>query len=118
MRNINLFNKYASEILIKLYESFPQEVKIIVSEDEFPDEEAFNIYVFTIKWLQKEGFIRYEKEGLGGVFTGICLSSKGLKALKKYPVSLNEEKPVGSLLKEALKEGSKVMINKLLEEIL
>jgi DNA-binding PadR family transcriptional regulator len=118
MRNVELFNKYAGELFVKLYEVFPQEVTLRLDIEEFPDDEAMNIYYYTVKFLAREGFITYEKEGVGPFFQGVVLTPKGLKALKKIPSSLQEEKPIISAIKSALKEGSKVLLGKLIEELL
>ncbi len=118
MRNIELFNRYTAEILIRLYEVFPQEVVLRIELEEFPDDEAMNIYYYTVKFLQKEGFITYEKEGPGPYFQGVVLTSKGLKALKRVPESIKEERPFVMALKSVLKEGSKVLLSKLIEELL
>ncbi len=58
------------------------------------------------------------RNAVGPVFHGVVLTSKGLKALKKIPSSVQEEKPVLSAIKSALKEGSKVSLGKLIEELL
>ncbi len=80
--------------------------------------ELFNRYTATVKFLQKEGFITYEKEVMGPCFQGVRLTSKGLKALKRVPESLKEEKPFIMALKSVLQESSKVLLSKLIEELL
>jgi len=120
MENIEKFDKCTAEILVLLYKSFPIVVDIRIEEDypEYDNSNDSKIFHSTIKFLNEEKFIRYEKAVYGG-YIGVVLTSKGLAALRlPMPDILDDKETIGSKIKSILNEGSKEGIKTLIRVLI
>jgi hypothetical protein len=121
-RNIELFNRVAGVVLLRLYESFPARIVLdpqdlgTVATDGFTtdEEEVFQVLMegceAAIEFLGEEGFLSYTPDRGGGnrpVFSSARLTMKGL-AIMGTPSVIVGEKPesLGGQLKSALDEGA------------
>jgi hypothetical protein len=91
-------------------------VDIRIEEDypEYYNSNDSKIFHSTIKFLNEEKFIRYEKAVYGG-YISVVLTSKGLAALR-LPMSdiLDDKETIGSKIKSIVNEGSKEGIKTLI----
>ncbi|OAD19816.1 hypothetical protein THIOM_004522 [Candidatus Thiomargarita nelsonii] len=86
-----------------LYKAFPIETEVIVDElGENLDEETTDNYFATIRFLQREGFIHYQKLHYSA-FKGVVLTAKGLKILDTMADALADEKARGAVIREVIK---------------
>jgi hypothetical protein len=76
------FNQCAALLFRRLYEEFPQELDIAVDDIATVtlSEEMMDNYLATIRFWQREGFIRYQAVEFD-VFCRMVLTIKGLKLL-------------------------------------
>jgi hypothetical protein len=110
------FDQCAALVLTLLYKAFPMETDIVVDDllaDPF-DEELTDNYFATIRFLQREGFIRYQEFDFG-TFRSVVLTAKGLKVLDTFPDkseetiaqqisnALQDNKAVGNVIRELIK---------------
>jgi len=105
--NIVEFNAIAGLAFAQLYKEFPARVDISreaiadamgISSDLLPSGRSFSqILVFTLSWLQDEGYISPLNVATYASWQKLVLSEKGLRALNAVPPSLGE--PVGSHLR-------------------
>ena len=145
MRNIELFDIYASYLFNKLYEMFPlcvtiesvdKEVALIdeTFEEEFrklniqiEQEQKNIIFSETILWLTNNGFIDYKssypdtKRPAAPMpyqyFMCITLTIKGLNLLTSpKPKSINKHKKLGEEIVEKVKHGSLIEAGKMITE--
>lgn len=105
MRNLDLFNCAALEIMHTSLEKFPNIVSVdpndiaarvkdyfIENEESDLDSQAlFHTCHATIKWLNQEGFIIIEQTFISGKCR-IVLTPKGLNALNSVPTFADSEK--------------------------
>ncbi|WP_102385068.1 hypothetical protein BCU19_15045 [Vibrio cyclitrophicus] len=105
MRNLDIFNSAALEIMHTSLENFPnfisvdpnvigKRVKDYFSDDEsndLTDKSLFHTCHATIKWLNQEHFIVIQHENLAGVCR-LTLTQKGLNALNSVPKFADGEK--------------------------
>ena len=104
-RNIELFDRIVALTLVRLYESFPNPVDLnatglgyeIAESIAAEEEEAFRIMTETaensVRFLVKEGFIRYDEraESLDeSIFHGTTLTLRGFTLLGSTPATINE----------------------------
>jgi hypothetical protein len=115
MTNIERFNKCVAEILALLYESFPIGFDIEINDyPEYDNSDDSKIFNSTIRFLNDENFIRYEKSVYGG-YIGVVLTSKGLtKLTSAIPDILDDKETIGSKIKSILNEGNKEAIRTLI----
>ena len=105
--NIKQFNEYAERIFAKLYESFPNERAIMVSDavganipyDQIPNYREWppewHTARATIWWLLDEGYFKGRKSQVGAF--PVVLSSLAWNTLN-LPSSLNPRRTWGELL--------------------
>jgi len=76
------FDQCAALVFNLLYKVFPIEIDVVVDEllVKSYNEDKIDNYLATIRFLQREGFIRYQ-EFYYNVFNGTVLTAKGLKVL-------------------------------------
>ncbi|KFI09466.1 hypothetical protein F0223_25330 [Vibrio coralliilyticus] len=106
MRNIEIFEAYSGHLLARLYEHFPLRININAYDIAFDldddlwsqsQEEQNNgthkynrhkspigLSKATIEWLSMSGLIFYESSS-GSDFKNVCLTPKGLEAIKAAP---------------------------------
>lgn len=105
MRNLDIFNCAALEIMHTSLEKFPNIVSlnpkdiaarvrdyfIKNEENDLDSQSLFHTCHATIKWLNQEGFIIIEKEFQSGECR-IVLTQKGLNTLNSVPTFADSEK--------------------------
>ena len=121
-RNIELFNRVAGVVLLRLYESFPARIDLDpqrLGSDAAAgyvkdDEELFNLLIgdceSAIEFLAEEGFLTHAPHrGLDrrAPFPMARLTMKGL-AIMGMPSAISGEKPasLGGQLRSALDQGA------------
>ncbi|BCX79245.1 hypothetical protein [Campylobacter sp. 19-13652] len=117
--NIEKFDYYAGVILARLYEAFPFEIDLdtqamadeLASKNPQPkgsDELAFVGAV--LDFLLEYDFIKASPL-VGGSFSDVRLTLKGLGVLKSVPPSIDQKhKSNGELLKQAAQSGAKSLL--------
>ncbi|EDN65740.1 hypothetical protein BGP_5402 [Beggiatoa sp. PS] len=111
------FNQCAALVFDLLYKKFPMEAEIIVEElTELLNENMTDNYFATIRFLQREGFIRYQEFNFG-TFSGAVLTSKGLKILDTIP-SVAKEETIAQQLNTALIEKSQKNVGIVIREMI
>lgn len=112
------FNKCAALIFDLLYQNFPIETHITVDNlPQYIDEESRDNYFATIRFLERERFIRYEKAVYGG-FIGVVLTTKGLAVLNVTPDAIKEKETIAKRISNALKNGSKEAVRLVIQEVI
>lgn len=115
--NIDLFNTFAGELLERLFNKFPVEQDIRVEEFSYLDNETnSDIFSSSVRFLHREGFIRYSQAGYGS-FVGVVLTAQGLTVLNSIPELLKVKESVGNKIGSALKSGSSEVIKAIIREI-
>lgn len=124
MKNIELFDRYASIILGRLYEKFPCKDTMFVSEiasEEIDPEQGLtmNLQIArdTLLWLAMSGYLNYDKDNYYA-FQGAVLTEKGLRLLREVPESLKSKKTLGERLVNALKVGAEDVAKEILKTII
>lgn len=117
MVNMDEFNRITVIVLGKLFEAFPQPIRILVedvlvepneSPNEMPDETTIRNFDATVRFLASEGFLRYQGESDEGVlFSETTLTLKGLKILRAVPSILEEGQNIGQKFAEIAKGGAR-----------
>jgi len=116
--NIDIFNKFCGDLLARLYETFPVEKDLKITDFEYLDnEELSDIFFSSIKFLKREGFINFSMAFYGG-YTSVCLTAKALALLNSVPKSLETNETLGSQLSNVVKEGKSEVIKKVVSEII
>jgi hypothetical protein len=118
-KNREDFNQCVTLACELLYKNFPQETSMVVDNlaTEPLDEEMMDNYFATIRFLQREGFIRYQEFDFG-TFCGTVLTTKGLNVLDTIPDTFNKEETIAQRLSNALKENNKEAISNVVKEII
>ncbi len=130
IKNFEAFNRIALYLLIKLFESFPKNVDIDANslgceakskdKDETYEEiwESMEFALYTITWLQKEGFIDIEHQCYGGKFLGCRLTLKGLTLLGYTPLKGGKKyHNLAEKAKAALAEGARDVVTEVAKEL-
>jgi Glu-tRNA(Gln) amidotransferase subunit E-like FAD-binding protein len=111
------FNQCAALVFNLLYKEFPMEADINVEElTELSNENMADNYFATLRFLQREGFIRYQEFNFG-IFSGAVLTSKGLKILDTIP-NIAKEETIAQQLHTALIEDSQKNIGIVIREMI
>jgi hypothetical protein len=116
MKNLELFERLAAQLLAKCAEEFPSGIKItsqnlLETEGLDPTNGHFKVANGTVRWLEEEGFIRIDAiHAVMGTrdenFRNVRLTKAGLTAMN-ITITLGEQKGrAGDLLIEQLKQGS------------
>ncbi len=113
-------------ILDKLYQAFP--LRIPLRDNSFDDEAdgsvvdgaTLLIYRDTIRFLNDEGFLRYESWSAGSTiyFESVSLTAKGLAVLNTVPDVLKEKTTLGEKLRNSLRSGSSEALKTLVNQII
>lgn len=100
------FNKLTITLLSKLYDTFPVEQDVMLSEhDHLDTAENSEIFFSTLKFLNDEGYVSYSTQIYGG-FLAVRLTSKGLALLNSTPSSISKTESLISVFKDAVKDGT------------
>lgn len=124
MSNIDDFNQVVATILDELYNTFP--VGIQKNADDPNDMAEAIKFVESIKWLEKEGFVRFtssfcpEAALAHTVFFGLVLTAKGLAILNSVPEILQEKETLTlrQKLSNGLQSGSKEAVKTVVNQII
>lgn len=111
------FNQCVALVLERLYQEFPKETNITIEEFiESADEDMTDNYFATIRFLQREKFIHYQLLNYN-TFTGVTLTTKGLKILDTLSTP-DEEATIAQELTTALQQNSKPLIGAIIQKII
>ena len=117
MPNMEEFNRITVLVLGKLYETFPQAIRLKV-EDVYdaPDENDTKNFSYTVDFLTSEGYIKHQGANDEGLFfIEVCLTMKGLTVLRSTPDSLDATETLGHRFGGFLKNGAKDVSKELLK---
>jgi hypothetical protein len=124
--NIQQFNTIVARVFEMLYEEFPDPHNICSDHFDLTAkvegaliwrEEAYQTVLSTIRWLSEEKYIRVQSYS-NGLCLGVTLTQKGLSVLNATPDSLHPSETVGAKIKNALADGSKGLVSKVVEQAL
>ncbi|HID98707.1 MAG TPA: hypothetical protein EYP59_00230 [Thiotrichaceae bacterium] len=113
------FNQCVALVLRLLYKAFPRETNIVVDDlTESLDEEKTDNYFASIRFLQRENFIRYQELHYN-CFNGVVLTAKGLKVLDTFlDNKFNEEKTIGDEISHALQDENEKAVERVIREVI
>ena len=106
LKNIDLFNASAALIFAELYSSIPVPItlnyqnlssRIFSNEKTISQEKNIEVFINTVTWLRKSGYIWLDAESELDVY-GALLSPKGLEVLTIIPESSNNGETIGDQL--------------------
>jgi hypothetical protein len=121
---VRAFNFLTVWLLDKLYQSFPSPVSLDLAKEAIgmaiehfgiPDAEPKDMTQLaymrdTVRWLNKEGFIRWSGVTLDDHIFSVELTAKAFAILQKTPAAIANKgeapKPFGQLLREAMVQKS------------
>jgi hypothetical protein len=125
--NVQRFNAFAAHLFSLLYEEFPNPCDIgpdhfFEYADEVEGEKVWGEHdnqtvSSTVRWLHDEGYIRVTDYS-NGLSLGVTLTQKGLSVLNATPDSLHPSETMGAKIKNALADGSKGLVSKVVEQAL
>jgi hypothetical protein len=123
MSNMDEFNRISALVLAKLYDAFPQGIKISVEEvnetNGEPDKNTIMNFHYTVSFLASENFLKYEGASDEGLFFGeVILTLKGLKVLRSVPDVLEEKQSLGQKVTSLVKGGTKEISKEALKAII
>jgi hypothetical protein len=120
--NVQRFNSIVARVFELLYEEFPDPIHIgpdhfdFTAEQDWRDQ-GYTTVLSTVRWLSEEDYIRLDGYS-NGLCLGVRLSQKGLTVLNATPDSLHSGETVGGKIKDALADGSKALLSKVIEQAL
>jgi hypothetical protein len=117
MPNMDEFNRITVLVLGKLYEAFPQAVRLEVEDvHDGPDENDVKNFSYTVEFLASENYIKFqEASDEGRFFVEVTLTMKGLTVLRSVPDSLDAKETLGNRFAGFLKNGAKDVSKELLK---
>ena len=120
MPNIDSFNVIAARVLDRLFEIFPQGVRLHAEEFvDQTDKNAVMNFSYTMRFLATEGLLRYEVASDDGeVFFEVILTSRGLAALNSMPDALAEKTTLHQKISAALGSGSPEALTSTINELI
>lgn len=136
--NIELFDQYAARVLSELYQSFPFEKDLIISElikdsgyssqiEQNPldivtgDESAkrrAELLEKTIEWLGQSRYLHYRNRQPYVRFTDVRLTAKALAVMKSPSDSLKQKQMLGDLLVKSVSSGAASTVKTILSQII
>jgi len=117
-KNKEDFDKCASDVFELLYQEFPKETDVVVDDlVGITDDEMIDNYFATIRFLQREGLIRYQKFDYGS-FNGGVLSAKGLRILDTVFDVMEEGETIAQQISKALGDENKAEIGRVIKEVI
>lgn len=123
MSNMDEFNRITVIVLGKLYDAFPQPIRVLVEDviekpNEKPDENTIRNFDATVRFLASEGFLKYESESDEGLFFyETSLTMKGLRILRAVPSALEEKQSIGQKFVEITKSGTREASKEILKTV-
>lgn len=134
-RNIELFNEIVAITLVKLYEAFPNPIKLNTSDIgcevahkfESDEAEAFELMMSTVdnsvQFLVREGFLQYDRGTRtleGTEFHNAVLTMKGFTLLGSAPAGVDlsaDRRPLVERLKGEIAQGVRGAVPELLKSL-
>ena len=114
-KNKEDFDKCASDVFELLYQEFPKETDVVVDDlVGITDDEMIDNYFATIRFLQREGLIRYQKFDYGS-FNGGVLTAKGLRILDTV---MEKGETIAQQISKALGNENKAEIRRVIKEVI
>jgi hypothetical protein len=100
MSNMDEFNRITAIVFAKLYEAFPQGIRLVVEDvtdgNGTPEENTIRNFDYAVRFLASEDFLKYTGESDEGLFfVEVTLTLKGLKILRSIPEALMEKESLG-----------------------
>ncbi len=123
MSNMDEFNRVSVIVLGKLFEAFPQPIRVLVEDvnensDTKPDETLIRNFDATVTFLASEGFLKYGSESdEGRFFNETVLTLRGLEILRSVPSVLEEKESMGQKFVEIMKGGTKEISKEVLKVV-
>jgi len=117
MPNMDEFNRITVLVLGKLYEAFPQAVRLNVEDvHDAPNENDVRNFSYTVEFLASENYIKFQAASDEGLFfVEVTLTMKGLTVLRSVPDSLDAKETLGNRFAGFLKNGAKDVSKELLK---
>jgi len=118
-KNREHFDRCTAIVFQLLYQQFPKEINITLEDFsiEILDEEMEEItdnYLATMRFLQREGFIRYQSVEFD-TLTGVVLTIKGLKILDNLD---GEQETIAEKIDHALKQNTQPLLNQVIKKVI
>lgn len=122
MSNMDEFNRITAIVFAKLYDAFPQGIRLAVEDvsdgDERPEENTIRNFDYAVRFLASEDFLKYTGESDEGLFfVEVILTLKGLKILRSIPEALEEKESLGQRVTALVKGGSKEVSKEALKAV-
>jgi len=123
IQNIDIFNASAALIFSELYKNIPVPItlnyqnlssQIHKDNDTVSQEIIIAVFINTVTWLKKSGFIWLDAEGELDVY-GALLSPKGLEVLSIIPEISIDGEPIGKQLTSLQSESTNTDIAALIQ---
>jgi hypothetical protein len=112
------FDQCTALVFDLLYKAFPKETDVAVDDlDEPLDENRTDNYFASIRFLQREGLIRYQ-EFYYSTFKGSVLTAKGLSVLDTQSEASTFNETLVQELSHALNDQSEKAIKTVIQEII
>jgi hypothetical protein len=114
-KNREHFDQCTAIVFQLLYQQFPQEINITIEDlgIKIFDEVMTDNYLATMRFLQREGFIRYQAVEFD-TFTGVVLTAKGLKTLD----SITGEQTIAQKIDHTLEQNTQQLLNSVIREVI
>ena len=108
--NIETFNQSAALIFSELYKIFPVPTSLtyqalakrLCNEINTDTNDTINIFINTLSWLKKSGYIWLDSESELEAY-GVVLNPKGLEVLKIIPTTDEDSRSIGERLTDVNK---------------
>jgi hypothetical protein len=132
--NQEFFDLLAGDIFGRLYHAFPEPIDLqsdgifpmLGDQQEIDDnpERLKRLYGHAVQWLSDENYLRFSEAALqdddqSTAFFDVVLTSKGLEALRKTPVSLvGPGETLGDKIEETAKDISSAAAKDLMRQLI
>ena len=106
MKNQEAFNRAVADILAKLLDEFPNDVRILDLTKAYPDADAtaLELYCSTIEFLAREHLINARRVSSNApLFANVGLTLRGLAVLNAVPDAVTEKRTLGDRVKSVAK---------------
>ena len=116
IQNIDIFNASAALIFSELYKNIPVPItlnyqnlssQIYNENDAVSQDNIIAVFINTVTWIKKSGFIWLDAEGELDVY-GALLSPKGLEVLSIIPETAIDGEPIGEQLSSQPSESKEI----------
>lgn len=106
MTNLEAFNLITAQVFAACYIAFPVEENFDLNNIELniSPKEKTDIFIYTMRWLERYDWITIGTKPLAPMFLGVQLTEKALYVLNWMPETLEHDRPLGQRMKNALAE--------------